>query len=163
VLHVPRRAGRVRVPGEEGVIEAPRLFTSHWRNPELRDLDATIISISRGEPRWRLPFAYRRLRPLAPNAEAWRKQDRERFEAAYLGQLEELGAERILADLERIGGPHPTIMLCWERPHEEFCHRWLLARYIEREAGIVVLELQPGMLPRRATSQPPLFDERGGA
>jgi hypothetical protein len=145
------------------VIEALQVFTSHWRNPELRDLTATIIGISRGTPRWNPGFRYRILRSLVPCDEAWNAEDREDYEAAYIRQLENIGAAAILSDLERIAGDRPAVLLCWERPGDEFCHRWLLARYIEREAGIVVPELQPRMLPKRATAQPPLFDERGGA
>ncbi len=144
------------------MIEAPRLFTSHWRNPELRNLDATIIGISRGTPRWNPGFRYRVLRSLAPGDEAWSAGDRQGYEAAYIRQLEEIGAAAILSDLEHIAGDRSAVLLCWERPGDEFCHRWLLARYIEQEAGIVVPELQPRMLPRRA-AQPPLFDERGGS
>jgi hypothetical protein len=145
------------------VIEAPQLFTSHWRNPELQDLDATIIGISRGTPRWNPGFRYRILRSLAPGDEAWNARSRQAYEEAYVRQLEEIGAAAILSDLERIAGDSPAVLLCWERPGDEFCHRWQLARYIERVAGIVVPELQPRMLPRRAAAQPPLFDERGGA
>jgi Protein of unknown function, DUF488 len=141
-----------------------RLFTSFWSNPELRDLDAVIVSISRGEPRWSLPFTYRRVRELAPDNETWTHLNRESFERSYIAQLEEVGAAAILERLERINGTRrPVVMLCWERPDAEYCHRWTLSRFIERDAGIVVPELQPRMLPRRATAQPPLFNERGGA
>jgi Protein of unknown function, DUF488 len=139
------------------------IYTSHWRSPLLEDADAVIVSISRGQPRWRLPFRYRRLPELAPNDATWAQKDEEAFECSYLDQLASLGAERIVADLERIAAGRPVILLCWERSQEEFCHRSILARFIEQEAGIVVPELQPGMLPRRVTAQPPLFDERGGA
>jgi hypothetical protein len=140
------------------------IYTSHWRSSLLKDVDAQIVSISRGEPRWRLPFAYRRVRELAPDDRTWRQNGEEEFTAAYLDQLNRIGADTILERLEKeVDGGRPCVLLCWEKPHEPFCHRWLLARYIEREPGIVVPELQPGMLSRRATTQPPLFDERGGA
>ena len=66
------------------MIEASTLFTSHWRNPELCVLDATIIGISRGTPRANLGFRYRLLRSLAPSRETFAIQDRRAFEAAYL-------------------------------------------------------------------------------
>jgi hypothetical protein len=109
-LDVPAVAERVL---KGGVIE---LYTSHWRSPLLADVDAQIVSISRGEPRWRLPFRFRRLRQLAPGTEAWsHKADREAFENAYQRQLQEIGAEPILERLEEISAGKPAILLCWER------------------------------------------------
>ena len=142
-----------------------RLFTSFWSNPELRDLDAVIVSISRGEPRWPLPFTYRRIRELAPDNETWKHQDRDSFERSYITQLEKVGATAILERLERISGTRrPVVMLCWERPDAEYCHRWTLSRFIERDAGITVPELRAEMLANRPNSpQLTLFDERGGA
>ncbi len=128
---------------------AVEIYTSHWRSPLLADADAVFVSISRGQPRWPLPFAYRRLPALAPGDRAWREEDTERFEAAYAAQLEALGAERVLADLERIAAVRAAVLLCWERPHEGYCHRWTLARLLRVRAGVEVRELRPGMLPRR--------------
>jgi hypothetical protein len=143
---VPAVAERVL---KGGVIE---LYTSHWRSPLLADVDAQIVSISRGEPRWRLPFRFRRLRQLAPGTEAWsHKADREAFENAYQRQLQEIGAEPILERLEEIGAGKPAILLCWERLDKpgEWCHRQLLSRFLLDEAGIVLPELGTGMLAKR--------------
>jgi uncharacterized protein DUF488 len=162
VVHLQgcRRDQRLPVPGVQA---APVIYTSHWRSPLLEDADAVIVSISRGQPRWRLPFRYRRLPELAPDDATWAQEDEEAFEGSYLDQLAKLGAERIVADLERIAAGHPIILLCWERPHEEICHRWALARFIEQEAGIVVPELSAGMVGKRPDAQPVLFDEKEGA
>ncbi len=86
---------------------------------------------------------------MAPGNEAWNAPDEEAFERAYLDQLEKLGAESILADIERISGDRAAVLLCWEKPHEALCHRWDLGRWLEDRAGIVVRELQPGDLPPR--------------
>ena len=42
------------------------LCTSHWRSPILANVDAQVVGISRGTPRWSLPFKYRKLPALAP-------------------------------------------------------------------------------------------------
>jgi hypothetical protein len=126
-----------------------QIYTSHWRSSLLKDADAQMVSISRGEPRWRLPFAYRRMRSLAPSDHVWAREDQESFEAAYLDQLASLGADRVLSDLARIAGDHAAILLCWERPDEPFCHRWALSCWLHARAGIEVPELEPGMLPQR--------------
>lgn len=89
------------------------------------------------------------MRELAPDDRTWRLEDLEAFERSYVRQLDELGAKAILERLEGIGGGTPIALLCWERPHEEFCHRWTLARYLREEAGIEVRELEAGMLRKR--------------
>lgn len=98
------------------------------------------------------------MRELAPNDQTWVLEDLEAFEASYLRQLEDLGPERILADLERIGRGRPVVMLCWERPGE-FCHRRVLANFLRAQTLIEVPELEPGMLGRRPDApQPALFE-----
>lgn len=144
-----RHGSRVGVPvPEEGVIE---LYTSHWRSPLLAKADAQMVSISRGQPRWSLPFKYRRLGELAPGDEAWRREDTGEFERAYLDQLERLGASRVLSDLESIGGGRPVVCLCWEKlaDPDEYCHRLTLGRFLEEKAGIVDPKLKPGDVPER--------------
>ncbi len=129
----------------------PRLFTSHWRNRELAELKCQPLGISRGTPRRSPGFRYKLLRSLAPDNRVWAQEDRDAFEAAYLDQLDALAAETILADLQRIAGDHPAVLLCWEMLAEpdEWCHRRLLACYIEEQTGIEVPELRPGDLPGR--------------
>ncbi len=118
-----------------------------------------MVSISRGGPRWSVPFRYRKLSELAPSDEVWREQNTHEFERAYLDQLERIGAARIVADLERMGGGRPVVCLCWEKPTDSYCHRWTLAAFLEREAGLAVRELRAGMLKKRPDApQPALFD-----
>lgn len=135
------------------------MFVSHWRNGDLADLDATMISISRGTPRWDPGYRYRRLDQLAPDDATWALEDTAEFERSYARQLEALGADRILFDIERIAGGRAACLLCWERPHETSCHRWTFSRWIREQTGLVVPELQPGDLPLRPDApQPSLFD-----
>ena len=134
-----------------------QIFTSFWKNPLLGEVDAVMVSTSRGRPQWALPFRYRRFDALAPSDETWALEDTERFAAAYVGQLERLGADAIVSELERIGAGRTTVALCWEKPGE-FCHRRLLADFIEHKAGIEVPELRPGDLPQRVdVATPRLF------
>ena len=139
-------------------MSAPVVFTSHWRSPLLPDLDAVPVSISRGEPRQRLPFRYRRMRALAPDNQTWAMQNPEAFRLSYLRQLEDIGASAILDRLADLGDGLPSILLCWERLGE-VCHRRYLADYLRDRLGVEVPELQPGDLPRRPDAQEPtLFD-----
>jgi hypothetical protein len=131
-----------------------QLYTSYWQSPVLKDVDAQMVAISRGKPRWKLPFRYRVLAELAPDNHTWAQEDQEAFTASYLRQLEELGTEAILARLERLSGGLPVVALCWEDLSKpgQWCHRSLLASWLELKTGLVAPELQPGMISARQDS-----------
>ncbi len=125
-------------------MDLPQLFTSYWSNRALAEVDAAKVSISRGQPRWPLPFAYRRATLLAPSRETFELRSDEAFEEAYLRQLKETGTEKIEALLKRIShdeGGGPLILLCWEKPGE-VCHRRMFAQWWQARIGQEVPELR---------------------
>lgn len=125
--------------------------TSRWANRNLAEVGAVKVGISRGKPRWKLPYRYRVLRELAPSREALAIHDHAEFEEAYLAGLEEIGAQTILAQLERISaeeGGRPLVLLCYENVLAgDWCHRQIAAEWMQERLGIEVPELEPGMLP----------------
>jgi hypothetical protein len=126
-----------------------RIYTSYWGNPELPRINATTVAISRGKPRWRLPFTYRVLGLLAPSKEVFAMEDMEKFETAYVAGLEEIGAERIAAELGRISdqnGGKPLVLLCFE-PIGVPCHRLVFGEWWKEKTGQQAPELLPGMVP----------------
>ena len=147
------------------MVELPQLFTSRWTSPLLHDLGAACVGISRGVPRWPLPYRYKLLRQLAPSREAFAIKDRDEFCRAYLGGLDMLGVDRIMADLAKIAregevGHKPLVLLCWEDVFdpEQRCHRRLLAGWLHEHLGVEVPELVAGALPRASpTDQATLF------
>lgn len=130
---------------------ALELYTSRWACKDLAKIDAVKVGISRGVPRWTLRYKYRMLRPLAPSREAFALHERVEFERVYRAGLEEIGAQTILAKLERIsaeGGSRPLVLLCYEDVlGGAWCHRQIAAEWIQERLGIEVPELEPGMLP----------------
>jgi uncharacterized protein YeaO (DUF488 family) len=135
------------------------LYTSRWANRDLAHLDVVPVGISRGVPRWRTPYRYKLLRLLAPSREAFGISEPQEFERAYKAELEKIGLERIVSELWRISEEHggrPLVMLCWERPGE-FCHRRVLADWIEKNVGVEVPELVPGMIQADDPAQERLF------
>jgi hypothetical protein len=135
------------------------LYTSRWANRELAHLDVVPVGISRGVPRWRTPYRYKLLRLLAPSREAFGISEPQEFERAYRAGLEKIGLEGIVSELWRISEEHggrPLVMLCWERPGE-FCHRRVLADWIEKNVGVEVPELVPGMIQADDPAQERLF------
>ena len=107
------------------------IYTSRWANKELAHLDVVPIGISRGVPRWPLPYRYKLLRLLGPSRETFVLQDLKKFEQAYLTGLEEIGAEKIARALRKISDEHggrPLALLCYENIHAgETCHRRMFA------------------------------------
>ena len=146
-----------------------KLLTSYWSNPALRRTDAVKVSISRGQPRWPLPFRYRRATLLAPSRETFALESDEAFEAAYLAELEEAGVEKIRHLLRRFSeeaGGRPLVLLCWEKPGTGPCHRWQFAKFWHDKTGEDVPELTlcvpshkrgPGTGGGRQDLQSPLF------
>jgi hypothetical protein len=122
------------------------LFTSFWTNPLLAEVDAVIVSTSRGRPRWKLPYPYRRMDELAPSDEVW--NGGEGWRDLYRRQLDRLGPDAVLGRLERLGDGKPVVALCWEKDPAD-CHRGVLSRWLNEQTGIEIRELEAGDLPRR--------------
>jgi hypothetical protein len=125
-------------------MNAPRIVTSYWANRELSRLPVVPVGISRGVPKWPLPFRYRRAMLLAPSRETFALPSDRAFEAAYLAELEATGVQRITDLLRKISdeeGGKTLVLLCWEKPGE-VCHRGQFAEFWESSTGIIVPELQ---------------------
>jgi Protein of unknown function, DUF488 len=136
----------------------PPIFTSRWSSPLLRDVDAQIIGVSRGVPRWPLPYTYRMARWLAPDGQTWAlRGDQEGFRASYERQLEAIGAQEIIARITEMTGGRPAVLLCSEKVPEKPCHRRYLSEWIETRTGIVIPELSAGDLPESHSQSPRLF------
>jgi uncharacterized protein YeaO (DUF488 family) len=131
------------------------LYTSHWRNLGLADLDAVKVGISRGVPRGRqareLPYRYKRLMDLAPRSELFERWKAgtispEEYTREYRGYLDELGPEEVMVRLQEKSveaGGKPLVLLCWCR---EFCHRRVWADWYLEKTGQEVPELPVGKL-----------------
>ncbi len=127
------------------------IYTSRWANRELAHLRCQPVGISRGTPRFPLPYRFKLARELAPSRETFGLDDPREFEAAYRAQLEEIGLEAVLELLEGISGEAggvPLVLLCYE-PADQFCHRRVLAESLRAKTGIDVSELRAGDLPER--------------
>ena len=65
------------------------------------------------------------------------KIDEMEYTSKYLDQLNELGVDRIIKMIQIFGDN--VVLLCWESP-EKFCHRHILADYINKNSNINVEE-----------------------
>ncbi len=101
------------------------------------------VAISQGLPRG---WQGRRYKPLAPPWNLVKTADPEQFVKLYRGQiLNQLDARQVLQDL----GGDDFVMLCWEPPGE-FCHRLVVAAWLQKELGIEVHELNPRLRGHQA-------------
>jgi Protein of unknown function, DUF488 len=149
-----------------GPHELPVLYTSRWQNEKLADLDVVLVGISRGTPRFKLPYRYRQLRLLAPSKETFALREDKEFDKAYVAGLEKIGVERIAEALRRLSyeqGGKPLILLCYEDVHAgEDCHRRMFADWWKQQTGQEVLEPVPSIIPskRHSPIQEILFETR---
>ena len=65
------------------------------------------------------------------------KIDDMEYTSKYLAQLDDIGIDRIIKTIQIFGDD--VVLLCWESP-EKFCHRHILADYINRNSDLVVEE-----------------------
>lgn len=124
-----------------------KLYTSRWANRGLSRLPVVPVGISRGTPRFPVPFKYRMARLLAPSKETFGLRSDADFERAYLAELEQAGAEKIDAMLSKISaqeGGQDLCLLCFEdltKPGQ-VCHRSMFAAWWFEQTGEAVEELQ---------------------
>jgi hypothetical protein len=112
--------------------------------------DATPVGISRGVPRGRA--GYRRLREPEPG-EWFKSVPPERYLAVYREILERLDPAAIRDRLLAFGGK--PVMLCFERADDinsgsKWCHRHIVATWLEDTLGIAVPEVAHPSLDRFA-------------
>lgn len=110
------------------------IYTSNFN---ISGKDKKAIAISIGVPKW---YKGKRLRILAPTWDMVNKHkngkiNNDTYTRKYKQILKELNAKFVLKSI-----PSGSILLCWESPGF-FCHRRLVAKWIEKETGIVVPEI----------------------
>lgn len=155
----------------------PAVFTASYRWLR-RAIDAepdrlwVPVRTSLGTPKFALGYElaeYCEL--LAPHTAFALKADYPRFEAAYVAQLEEVGAAAIAARFAsymlRHGTQAQIVLLCfedlqptgWSRA-PAWCHRRIFADWYARETGLVIADLDAAAGPPEPPStpvQPSLF------
>jgi uncharacterized protein (DUF488 family) len=94
------------------------------------------VSIARGNPK-----AYRgkSYKLVAPTWAMIRNMKEAEYRKAYAEILSGLSPERVYDDIVTLAG-REAILLCWEKPGV-FCHRRLLAEWLEERLGIEIREM----------------------
>jgi hypothetical protein len=114
-------------------------FSRICRQPT--DFWNSTVSIALRAPNW---YRGRRYSALAPRREML-KMDEATYRVEYQKILDKLDPQKVLDDLGE-----DAVLLCWEAPGK-FCHRRLVAEWLEKHLGRPVPELV-------VSQEPGLFD-----
>lgn len=113
-----------------------KIYTGYYGNMKAYR-GMTCVAISLGMPKWMSP-PLPNLRALNPKP--WMlHMEKEAYTEAYNRLLAELSPRKIVDYLEAFSEGRPVVLLCYEKPGD-FCHRGLVAQWLNRELGLGVQE-----------------------
>lgn len=128
-----------------------KIYTSYFGNVRKLPDGIVPISIARQAKFWPgLKFF-----SLAPDSETL-KMRKEEYTERFNKILSKLQVESVLEELIAISEGKDIALLCYEKPGD-FCHRRLVAEWIEKETGMEVPEYQNKEVEKEETKQPKLF------
>lgn len=139
-----------------------KVYTSYFgKLGALHQAGVAPICIARGIPKFYGGAVEQSVAPFF-----WMLKDgvtrEEYIEAYYYKVLSRVNAKEFLARCEELSKGKDVALLCYEKP-EDFCHRHLLAEWLNRELGIEVREFgvtgEPWNPKNPRTEQMSLFDD----
>lgn len=108
-----------------------QIYTSNYASVKKIPEGFQPIAISVGPPKWFKGTVDKRLAP----SWAMMKKPRADYDRLFAAQLKKLDAKQIISEL-----PENAVLLCYES-HNDWCHRRMVAEWLEQELDIVVPEL----------------------
>lgn len=121
------------------------LYTSRFQNPELKSGNYTVVGIVRGLPRFKLGYERAgNIMDIAPTREIFKIEDRDEFAPPYKAHLDEVGFERISAQIQKyVELGKDVVLCCYEdvREPNEWCHRLIFAEWWFEKTGERIPEL----------------------
>ena len=117
------------------------IYTGYFSKiKEYKSLGYTVVSISRTEPF----LVDGKLTLLAPDEKilwGYKNGDINEMEytSLYLDQLNKIGIRNILKSIHSFGDD--VVLVCWEKSNK-FCHRHILADYINKNSKLNILEYE---------------------
>lgn len=116
-----------------------KIYTSFFGNAKkLNKNGIAIVGIALFPPKWLSIPSYK---PCAPTYDIFKNsKDKEDYTNRYTKEvLYMLDVNTMMNYLKNVSGGRDVALCCFEKP-EEFCHRHLLAKFLEERLGIEVKE-----------------------
>lgn len=135
------------------------IWTSRYSNKELQKDDCYCVGISLGRPRFKIKYILRKqCYDLAPDRSMWGKELDE-FRKLYFAKLDKMGTEKVRNILSALymeaqENNKKLVLLCFEdvRIPGDWCHRTILAEWVQQNLGWNMQELFNPDLPKRKKS-----------
>ncbi len=120
-----------------------KIYTSYFANVKNVPEHISPVSIARFPPRWFKGLCFMDIAP--PKELLWKSKQgkitEDEYTAQYISCLErKFTPESLIRKLKTLFGGKDIILLCFER-RGEFCHRRLLAEWLQSGLNILVEEL----------------------
>ncbi len=110
------------------------------------------VSIAVGNPRYvKMDLKMKELAPTWDLLQDFRaeKIDEQEYIRRFMKQLEQLDAEEVVKKLKEMAGDSEPVIMC-HCNKESFCHRHIVAEWIEKETGEKMEEYSAGEVERVA-------------
>lgn len=128
-----------------------RIYTSYFGNKKkLEELGIMPISICLYPPKW---FNGIRIKSVAPTSSILfaKNQTTERYVERFKDEvLSKVNPHQLFENLKSICGGKDVALCCFEKP-EEFCHRHIVAEWLNKSLGIDVEEFDPNVKEEEKT------------
>ena len=122
-----------------------KINTSYYSKFKHFPISSTLVSVSRKSPYW-IPGLnkFEKLYPSWNLIKDFKNNlisINEYTDRYYKEVLNKISPELIIKYLKFVSKNNFVILLCWEKP-DQFCHRHLIATYIQENTNYIVNELQ---------------------
>ena len=116
-----------------------KIYTSYFaRAGQLKRNGIEPICIAVGTPKYFTGCSYKRLAPrrdmLYMNEQMYRRE--------FANIMAKLNPQQVLIDLKRLAGRVGNVALCCYEKPSDFCHRHLVAEWLNQSLGIEVVEYE---------------------
>lgn len=117
-----------------------KVYTSYFGNlKKLKEADVVAIGIALYPPRWFSGVSVKSVSPTKSILFA-EGQSNEEYVRRYKNEvLSKLNVDEFLKSVGIFGGGHDVALCCYEKP-EDFCHRHILAEWLNERYGMDIQE-----------------------
>jgi hypothetical protein len=145
------------------------LYTSRYQNPAIPTCGYAPVGVTLGFPRFIRYKLVANRRELAPDRSIFGIEDQEIFTQLMRERLDRLG-DRAMDILESVYAKagreryRGLVLLCYEdlRKPDMWCHRQIVAQWLQERYGIVVPELAEPPTPDKIARSPKARTTTGG-